>query len=60
MIIKIPINLKYDSDDESFDDFVHSKVEDRSINDLIINLLHVYYEKEEIRKLVKEYNGKEE
>lgn len=56
MLRRLPISLKFDDEDSDFYcGFIEPKKNDRELTTLILNLLHAYYEKEEIRNSVDEY-----
>ena len=55
LIVRLPINLCYESEDTDFDLFLKEKLEQKNLSSLIINLLHVYQENAEIRKIVDRY-----
>ena len=56
MLRRLPISLRFDDDDSDFYyGFIEQKKNDRELSSLILDLLHVYYENEEVRNIVNEY-----
>ena len=56
MLRRLPISLRFDDDDSDFYyGFIEQKKNDRELSTLILNLLHVYYENEEVRNIVNDY-----
>lgn len=57
MIRRIPISLKFDDTAESdfYNNLIEKKRIDRELSNLIVDLLHVYYENEDFRATVDHY-----
>lgn len=56
MLRRLPISLRFDDDDSDFYyGFIEQKKNDRELSSLILDLLHVYYENEEVRNIVDDY-----
>lgn len=56
MLRRLPISLRFDDDDSDFYyGFIEQKKNDRELSSLILNLLRVYYENEDVRNIVNDY-----
>lgn len=56
MLRRLPISLRFDDDDSDFYyGFIEQKKNDRELSSLILNLLRVYYENENVRNIVNDY-----
>ena len=56
MLRRLPISLRFDDEDSDFYfGFIEQKKNDRELSSLILDLLHVYYENEEVRNIVNDY-----
>lgn len=56
MLRRLPISLRFDDEDSDFYfGFIEVKKNNRELSSLILNLLHLYYENEEVRNLMDEY-----
>lgn len=56
MLRRLPISLRFDDDDSDFYyGFIEQKKNDRELSSLILDLLHVYYENEEVQNIVNDY-----
>lgn len=56
MLRRLPISLRFDDDDSDFYyGFIEQKKNDRELSSLILDLLHVYYEDDEVKQKVDDY-----
>lgn len=56
MLRRLPISLKFDDEDSDFYcGFIEPKKNDRELTTLILDLLHAYYERDDIRNAVDDY-----
>ena len=56
MLRRLPISLRFDDEDSDFYyGFIEQKKNDRELSSLILDLLHVYYENDDVKAIVDEY-----
>ena len=56
MLRRLPISLRFDDEDADFYyGFIEQKKNDRELSSLILDLLHVYYEDDEVKQRVDDY-----
>jgi len=57
MLRRIPVSLRFDDEENSdfYFGFIEQKKNDRELSQLILDLLHVYYENEMVRGAVDDY-----
>lgn len=56
MLRRIPVSLRFDDDESEFYyGFIEQKKNDRELSSLILDLLHVYFDNEEVKQIVDDY-----